>query len=1738
MNKFLQKNSKKSSILKLTFLVLFSLMLLEVSAEGSGTWGVTDTRQVNLFVSATGSNGGGNTGYVNRGFMLLPSSTSTYNPEHRLFVRVKPGETVYWGFQMTTSANVTFTWYYQNNHTGFYPTATTTGGTNGRVQVQAQSFNPSSAAQGRPATAAAAAAGPSALPGGSYNAYSFTNNTGVERTYWLETNTQNVEFNYWDITVASGNTRQPGRVYCKYWNTVNELPNSPGNSRSDNRNYPANFGFYIPVENTYTNQGYYVKRMMLPGSSGGYTVFFANPDGPRDNLDYIQNRRSIGAVSYNSHFPLFLSAPDASIWNSAPLPVAEFQARFYKASNSPLRGEAEFTVTIDNPSIVDILVDLNGNGVYDAGTDVVISNKYDAPGVYTVFWDGRRPNNVPVESGTPIRFIASLLFYPVHFPIYDMEQSLGLQLYHVRPGVSAEDKGYWDDSGLTDACNNAASGTCANNNTTASRRSVFANLTGSKGTYNSNDGLQQKRHTWWANGDYGFSQNRTINTWTGAYNEEIIREMIFNFNVDIDLKVDKNVLNYNTNQVTFEIVANHPAIVPVNPNQQAATDVFVDDVLPAGYTYVSHSTATGTYNPVTGKWTIGTLPVNTTATLTMTASVNPVGPYLNSAHIDGNENDVNPNNNTGRASIISITGNVYNDNNGTTNNSDGDLVNQTLGLVVNLYDASGNFITSTSVLPDGSYVFNNVLPGNGYQIQLSNYPGNTNPGGISANPGILPPDFTHVSSYDNVTPANGINVINVSAMVKEVSGIHFGINEPPAAVGNIETPQPNPGGTVAVDITDNFAGYDENNGIIVALTITAFPSNATSIKIGTVTYYATAGAIPGGCVSCAVFPANGVTVSANNDGKPATGNEIAIDPIDGAVTVVVPFTVTDNAGLKSTEAQLQIPFELPNTTNAVNDENSTWINTPVSGDVTTNDFDLEGNTRIFGSFLNQNGSGIPITSGTTVRGTDKNGNTVNNAGALTFNNDGTYIYTPAGGFTGNISVPYFICDNGNPVSCDTAVLEITVSDLPASSNSVIANNDEYYTQESPVNANVFVNDADPQGDSFIVTGVKQGNTTIPVGTPTQVSGVDEKGNPVANAGTLTQNANGAMTFIPALNFIGTITYNYTITDNYTAAPASDDAIVVIRVSRNENANRSQPVNNPPFAGDDFAYTSVNMPVNGNFSGNDKDPDNDPVSIKDENGIPVTINPNGPKNSVKTVTTEKGGAIEFFSDGTYTYTPPTDYIGPDKVVYEICDVTIIEPQPLCAQATIHLLAGAGLDISGNVLHDGNGMTDNNVNGLGTNIEDKVYAVLTDIDGKVIAGTLVKEDGSYEFINLPFGKDYIVLIDTLLRTKDEIVIQSTIPAGWVATGEIIGLIQGHDGAVNGKSTDINRPRTHIANINFGIQQPPLADTKLYNVANTAFEKRDSQDPLYPNEPGFENFFIIPTSSTYLTGNGLGGSLTGRDAEDCPNPMDCNTGKTFRFGTALPSTVVYYNYGGETGIRRLQTGDFIPDYEPENLIVAAREGSGMSDDPVGFTYSLVDNAGFPSAPVSYMILTESALPVELLFFTARAAECKVILSWSTASELNNDYFEVQKSTDATVWTTIGKVDGNSTTNYKNDYSFEDEVSQNAVIYYRLKQVDFDGTAEYHHTITVETKRCNAAQISLFPNPAKNILNIKVSNSDRINMHITIINAVGRILQSISTNNTLTPIDITGYPAGTYFLQINIDNGQSESMPFVIIK
>ncbi|MEQ8712773.1 MAG: T9SS type A sorting domain-containing protein, partial [Cyclobacteriaceae bacterium] len=112
------------------------------------------------------------------------------------------------------------------------------------------------------------------------------------------------------------------------------------------------------------------------------------------------------------------------------------------------------------------------------------------------------------------------------------------------------------------------------------------------------------------------------------------------------------------------------------------------------------------------------------------------------------------------------------------------------------------------------------------------------------------------------------------------------------------------------------------------------------------------------------------------------------------------------------------------------------------------------------------------------------------------------------------------------------------------------------------------------------------------------------------------------------------------------------------------------------------------------------------------------------------------------------------------------------------------------------------------------------------------------------------------------------------------------------------------------------------------------------------------------------------------------------------------------------------------------------------------------------------ETPLPVELLYFVGAQEADHIQLDWATATEINNDHFEVERSVDGEIWDVIGMVNGFGTTSTPQNYVHVDINPQIGVAYYRLRQVDFDGAFEYSSIIQVSYK-FEDFDFNVYPNP-----------------------------------------------------------------------
>ena len=138
------------------------------------------------------------------------------------------------------------------------------------------------------------------------------------------------------------------------------------------------------------------------------------------------------------------------------------------------------------------------------------------------------------------------------------------------------------------------------------------------------------------------------------------------------------------------------------------------------------------------------------------------------------------------------------------------------------------------------------------------------------------------------------------------------------------------------------------------------------------------------------------------------------------------------------------------------------------------------------------------------------------------------------------------------------------------------------------------------------------------------------------------------------------------------------------------------------------------------------------------------------------------------------------------------------------------------------------------------------------------------------------------------------------------------------------------------------------------------------------------------------------------------------------------------------------------------------------VGTTYYIIVG-GFGSNEGNYqMDITCAVLPVELVAFTAAARDKEVALDWETATEINNDYFTVERSKDALHWEKVLEMPGMGTSYATQVYQALDKSPYEGASYYRLKQTDYDGSFTYSEVKKVHLDIEGSNEVFVYPNPA----------------------------------------------------------------------
>jgi hypothetical protein len=193
----------------------------------------------------------------------------------------------------------------------------------------------------------------------------------------------------------------------------------------------------------------------------------------------------------------------------------------------------------------------------------------------------------------------------------------------------------------------------------------------------------------------------------------------------------------------------------------------------------------------------------------------------------------------------------------------------------------------------------------------------------------------------------------------------------------------------------------------------------------------------------------------------------------------------------------------------------------------------------------------------------------------------------------------------------------------------------------------------------------------------------------------------------------------------------------------------------------------------------------------------------------------------------------------------------------------------------------------------------------------------------------------------------------------------------------------------------------------------------------------------------------------------------------------------------------------------------------------------------------VSQQVLPVTFTQFTGKKEGSVNVLSWQTATEMNNIGFELERSADGKNFTKLSFVNtkaNNGNSNQVLNYAYNDIKPLAGNNYYRLKQLDKDGKFNFSNVVLLYAGKVNQVSIaSVYPNPVRNMVNVQIVSPSNEKVSLVITDITGKILIQkntvISTGDNSKQVDVTSLSQGSYIIKVVCANG-CESAAFKFTK
>jgi hypothetical protein len=849
---------------------------------------------------------------------------------------------------------------------------------------------------------------------------------------------------------------------------------------------------------------------------------------------------------------------------------------------------------------------------------------------------------------------------------------------------------------------------------------------------------------------------------------------------------------------------------------------------------------------------------------------------------------------------------------------------------------------------------------------------------------------------------------------------------------------------------------------------------------------------------------------------------------------------------------------------AQDDHNTTPLGTPVNSCILCNDSDPQGDD--LGTPVQLPGGDIPAGS------------------SVIFNPDGTVSFTPPADFVGVVTIPYEICDLDRlPTACDQANLIIDVVPLDPDYNTTYANDDAYVGyRDEKLSGDVGLNDNDPQGDDVMFTlvpGSEQNGTVMLdmngsfmftpdpgyTGPATFVYSVCDKGTPQA-CDTATVYITVHLNLGAISDFVWKDLNGDGIQDD--GEPGVADVIVNLYTCAGEYVK------------------SDTTDANGEYLLDELEPYISYYAIFDISGL------NDP-DCVFTFANE-GSDDEVDSDVNAAGVGPCVYIEAGEVD-STYDAGLIQLASL-ETFVWHDKNGNGIQDGGDEtgipdirvrLFDSEGrivaeeVSDADGRVFFDNLMPMEYYLefLIDNDWVRSPARVGNDDTVDSDVDDSNGENTTRLID--LEPGENTVDLDLGLFRCIKVGDFVWFDLDADGVQDAPENGINGVRVYVYD----------ASGSLVDQTITG------PDPRSASADGYYNFCLAPGTYYLIferpghlaSSMAFAGSNDEKDS-DITNTVELYSTYIFTVrsgeerhdidgGFHSKATMgdrvwLDENSNGvqDAGEPRVP-GVVISAYNKDGLMLWQDESDqngefymdGLSmgeyylkfDPPAGFTFTLpdqggddgidsdVDGSNGPRTTALYRVspgehepdvdggLIQGFLPIELIEFTAEYRGEMVEVRWTTAVEINNEYYEVERRHESEVdYQVIGKIDAAGTVYTTQDYGYDDyNVTRPGLYYYRLRQVDTDGTDARSEVRVVEVAG-EGNGVTIYPNPASDVLNIELRSGSRetVDCEVYVIDQLGRLLPEYTLTRELDggvlteELNIENLVPGMYTVKIHI--------------